>query len=225
MYPLYLYSVQQNGGISEKGIEETFELDLHPLTMQNLTNYGKSKRVGEALVVSAQKLGLWSMIYRCGTICGHEKTGGTNAMDFVNRFLQGIIQLQHAPILDSTVTFPMAPVGYVSQAIVNLSQYLFTDGGCFHLLGVPHKAPTVSQLIEYIQSFGYQDIKMLPFDEWKEYAFKSIKSVEDNVLFPLLSYFRRGRFPTTDDDIFRQDHCFEELKVLEKKEAYWSIVQ
>src|SRR5439155_6567999 len=94
--------------------------------------YIESKWVAEKLVMEARSRGIPVSIYRPATVAGHSQTGVFNTNDFVLRVLKGCIELKQAP----EIHLPMyiAPVDYVSKAIVLLSLQPQLLGKAFNLI-------------------------------------------------------------------------------------------
>lgn len=93
--------------------------------------YKQSKWVAEALVWEAMERGLPASIYRPGIIMEHSQTGIRGKPNNITLGIEACIQLGKFPILETSCIF--APVDYVSQAIVHLSQQQASIGKAFHL--------------------------------------------------------------------------------------------
>lgn len=89
--------------------------------------YPQTKWVAEKLVKIAGDRGLPVSIYRPGRISWHSKTGICNPEDHTSKMIKGCIQLGTAPELNTLVN--LAPVDYVSSAIVHLSNSNFQLDG------------------------------------------------------------------------------------------------
>lgn len=80
-----------------------------------------------------------STIYRTGRISAHSQTGAANGRDLLNNLVKGCLLLGAAfPGLD--IELSLAPVDYISQAIVHLSLQSSCLGKDFHLVS-PHPVP------------------------------------------------------------------------------------
>lgn len=146
-----------------------------------LDGYAQSKWVAEKLVRAAHVRGIPTSIYRPGMISGHSQTGASQANDLVCRLIKGLIQLGCAPKLD--VKLNLAPVDYVSQAIVHLSQQPASLGKAFHLVN-SHALP-FRELVNQIRSLGYS-IQWTDYDQWQTQLIEAASSSVDNALSPLL---------------------------------------
>jgi amino acid adenylation domain-containing protein/thioester reductase-like protein len=146
--------------------------------------YVQSKWVAEKLVTIARDRGLPVCIYRPGRISGHSKTGVFNANDFLHRLIIGCIQLGSAPA--QKTSFNIAPVDYVSRAIVYLSRQKESLGKAFHLVN-PHPLDS-GLLINLIRSLGYP-IRQVSYDRWQTELLNIAKHSPDHALYPLLPFF------------------------------------
>jgi hypothetical protein len=87
------------------------------------------------------------------------------------------------PDINTFVTF--APIDYVSNAIVSLSQ-LDNVSGCNYHLNNPHQT-TWKQISVWIESAGYP-LKTIPYHEWEEQLIQETQ-LNENILSPLLPFF------------------------------------
>ena len=145
--------------------------------------YAQSKWVAEKLMMSARARGIPVCIYRLGMISGHSQTGISQTNDMMCRMIKGFIQLGSAPDLDLMVN--MAPVDYVSKAIIHLSQQKQSRGKAFHL--VNPQSLHLSKLVEEINLLGYQ-IQQISYDQWQA-RLRNIDISQENALSPLMSLF------------------------------------
>ena len=96
------------------------------------TGYAQSKWVAEQLALAAGRRGLPVVVHRAGRISGHSQTGATCAWeDLANRLLKACIVLGAYP--DWDVELGLAPVDFVSRALVHLVGSPSAWGRCFHL--------------------------------------------------------------------------------------------
>jgi thioester reductase-like protein len=145
------------------GVDRLRESELPRYHPSLKGGYTQSKWVADRLVLSAQERGLAACIYRCVRVMGHSQTGAMNEMhDILPLVLKGCVQLGKCPVLDVEVT--LAPVDYVSQAVVHLSRQARSYGRAFHLL-TPRPIPW-PQLMATIRSFGYA-LEEFPYDQWR----------------------------------------------------------
>ncbi len=126
--------------------------------------YAQSKWVAERMVRSAQERGLPASIYRCVRVTGHSQTGKMNEMhDILPLVLKACVQMGSCPALDVDVT--LAPVDYISRAIVHLSRQEGSPGQAFHLL-TPRAMPW-QELMATVRSFGY-GLEELSYPAWRQ---------------------------------------------------------
>ncbi|PRX96570.1 non-ribosomal peptide synthetase [Allonocardiopsis opalescens] len=94
--------------------------------------YAQSKWVAEALVRQAADAGVPASVYRLGLVGGHSETGACNPSDLLGRLLHAAVRLGCAP--HHPFPLAIAPVDYVSAALVALSQSDDAAGETFHLV-------------------------------------------------------------------------------------------
>ncbi|MFP4099133.1 non-ribosomal peptide synthetase family protein [Coleofasciculus sp.] len=146
--------------------------------------YVQSKWVAEKLVTIARDRGLPVCIYRPGRISGHSKTGVFNPNDFLYRLIIGCIQLGSAPAEETS--FNIAPIDYVSRAIVYLSRQKESLGKAFHLVN-PNPLDS-GLLINSIRSLGYP-IHQVSYNQWQTKLLNIAKHSPEHALYPLLPFF------------------------------------
>jgi thioester reductase-like protein len=159
--------------------------------------YAQSKWVAEKLVRTAHSRGLPVCIYRPG-IGGHSQTGVFNVHDHVCLMIKGCIQIGSVP--DLGMTLQIAPVDYVSRAIVHLSKQQESLGKTFHLVN-----PTPIQwvnLFNWIRDYGYP-LQQVSYNKWKAKLVNQVRSSQDNALYalsPLVSdsIIEKTRLPQFD---------------------------
>ena len=147
--------------------------------------YTQSKWVAEKLVTLARNRGLPVSIYRPPLIAGDSQSGIWKTDDFTCRFIKGCIQMGSIPDMNCGVT--LAPVDYVSRAIVYLSQKKELLGKAFHLNNP--NASSWSEVTNWINELGYP-IRKLPYEEWEAELIGTVGSKE-NTLSSLLPFFLR----------------------------------
>jgi amino acid adenylation domain-containing protein/thioester reductase-like protein len=143
--------------------------------------YAQSKWVAKKLVKIASERGIPVSIYRPGQISGHSKTGVSNTNDLICRLFKAFVLLGNAPQMDWIMD--LAPVDYVSSAIINLSRQKESIGKTFHL--VNSQSLSLSDLIAEINSLGYS-IKQIPYLDWQKEFQEVANHSADNSLSPLL---------------------------------------
>jgi amino acid adenylation domain-containing protein/thioester reductase-like protein len=151
-----------------------------------LNGYAQSKWVAEKLVAAARKRGLPACIYRLGTVIGDSRTGAWNTGDYVARFIKGCIQLGSMPVQDKL--WRLAPVDYVSQAIVHLSLQPACRDKTFHIFS-PHCVHQ-DQLMTWIADLGYA-LRRLPYEQWQA-ELKTARNSPHHALYPLLPFMAEG---------------------------------
>src|SRR4028119_1097527 len=104
----------------ESGVKAVGEQD--ELTPGELLKgaYSQSKWVAEKLIEIGRERKIPISIYRPGRISGHSQTGACNSSDSLYRLLAGCVQL--GCVFDGDKLMNLAPVDYVSRAIVHLSR-------------------------------------------------------------------------------------------------------
>ncbi|GAB4190085.1 MAG: hypothetical protein Fur006_31860 [Coleofasciculaceae cyanobacterium] len=169
------------GHWEEKVVREQDSLDDYPIPSGG---YVQSKWVAEKLVTQARDRGLPVSIYRLGRVSGHSQTGVFNPNDFLYRLIKGCIQLGSVP--EGEMLEEMAPVDYVSQAIVHLSRQKESLGKNFHVIN--SSVLSSSLLINSIRSLGYS-IQQISHDQWKAELIKIAGRFPEHALYPLVSLF------------------------------------
>jgi thioester reductase-like protein len=159
----YLSTLAVLFGDAHVGVDRLYESTVAPYDPSLKGGYAQSKWVADRLVVSAHERGLQASIYRCVRVMGHSQTGTMNEMhDILPLVLKACVQMGKCPALDVDVT--MAPVDYVSRAVVHLSRQTRSHGRAFHLL--TPRAMAWRELMATIRSFGYP-LEELPYHEWR----------------------------------------------------------
>jgi hypothetical protein len=139
-------------------------------------------------------------IYRPGRIGGHSQTGVCNANDFFYRTIAGCIQLGSAPNTETSLN--IAPVDYVSQAIISLSRQSASLGKIFHLTNsYPLK---LNYLVNSIRSLGYP-IQEVSYETWRSLLLSKAESDSESVIRPLISLFPESHHES-------ENHSFADLK-------------
>jgi amino acid adenylation domain-containing protein/thioester reductase-like protein len=146
------------------------------------SGYTQSKWVAEKLVTIARDRGLPVSIYRLGRVSGHSKTGVFNQNDFLYRLIIGCIKLGKAP--DSNMIDDIAPVDYISKAIVHLSKQEKSLGKAFNFVNPqPFQSKT---LIKLLHTLGYS-LQQITYQQWQENLINIAEHYPEHPLFPLIS--------------------------------------
>lgn len=166
--------------------------------------YTQSKWVAEQLVLLARTRGIVSTIYRPGMISGHSQTGIGNTTDLVWAILKGCIQLGSAPQLEQQVN--LAPVDYVSKAIVYLSRRPELAGQIFHLFNP--QAVSWHNLMQWTNTLGHT-LRPIPYQQWRTEVFSAAGDVSSGNAFlpflPLLEKFDAEQASASQKQLFFDD--------------------
>ena len=163
--------------------------------------YSQSKWVAEQLILKAGQQGLPVSVYRPPLVSGHSETGAWNTDDFTCRFIKACIQMGYAPDLDYLLD--IAPVDYVSKAIVYLSLQTENQHKNFHLVN-PRPWHWREFLSWLQQTFGYA-VRLIPYVQWQEKV-KQTQQIPDTPLHLLLPFFlsRRGKNHLAVPELYEQ---------------------
>jgi amino acid adenylation domain-containing protein/thioester reductase-like protein len=143
--------------------------------------YSQSKWVAEKLVTIARERGLPVSVYRLGRVSGHSETGVFNQNDFLYKLIIGCVQLGSVP--DKDWREDMAPVDYVTRAIIHLSRQEKSLGKAYHFVN-PYPFYS-STLINLLHSLGYP-LQKISHHQWQTKLFQIAKSCTNHTLYPLL---------------------------------------
>ena len=164
----------RDGGVAheDRELEETRGL---------FGGYGESKWVGEQIVNLARSRGIPAAVYRPGVVSGDSQTGASNTRDMVWNLMKGCIQLGTAP--DRAFLIDVAPVDYVSRAIVHLSLRAESLGHAFHF---PSSRPMRwGEALPILRDYGYR-LDTVPLPEWHRKVAEVVPRSQDNALLPFL---------------------------------------
>ena len=168
---------------SDGGLLEEFPAD-NPAELAG--GYAQSKWVSEKLLSEAAQRGIGVTIFRPGFISGRSDTGAWPLEnDHLLRAVKGCVQLGYAP--ESDVTPNMAPVEFVSAAIVRIALSRTATGQVFNLSN-PHRV-SWETLLGWLQSFGYR-LSVVPDAVWRDRHLAGV--TRDNALFPVLPLYLGG---------------------------------
>jgi thioester reductase-like protein len=175
--------------------------------------YAQSKWVSEKLLAEAAQRGIGVTIFRPGFISGRSDNGTWPVEnDHLLRVIKGCLQMGYAP--DSDLTLDMAPVDFVSAAIVSMALREPTAGHVFNLAN-PH-AVSWSTLLSWLQRCGYA-VCVVPNALWREQHLSHIDT--RNALFPVLPLYVGG--DTTDRHVvlltkLSKVHCDHTAQMLSR---------
>jgi thioester reductase-like protein len=139
--------------------------------------YAQSKWVSEKLVMLARTRGIPASIYRPVFIGWHSQTGAFHKTDFLCSMLRGCLQMGAAPDID--MVWYMAPVDFVSRAIIHLSRRPEALGNNFHLIN-----PTMllwNELVETLRGIG-MPLERMSYSAWRQRLMAEAASSRDNAL-------------------------------------------
>jgi myxalamid-type nonribosomal peptide synthetase MxaA len=200
----------ETAAVNPLGYQEQDE----PKPDANLVNgYAQSKWVAEKLVSLAKDRGFQVAVYRPATVAGDSRSGIWNTEDFLCRLIKGCIQLGYAPA--ERIRLDMAPVDYMSRAIVSLSLQPGSTGGYFHL---NHPTPLYSdELIDGFIRLGYR-LGRISYRDWLEKVLEAGEAKQQEfALLPLLTVFseqnRDDEAMLLEENAIRYD-CSETQAVL-----------
>nr|VFJ48004.1 MAG: thioester reductase domain-containing protein [Candidatus Kentron sp. FW] len=163
---------------SDANIEEADNPDGDGLKV----GYRQTKWVAEQLVMAARERGLPANIYRVGRVWGHARTGITgNTDDLLYRLIKACLLMKKFPA--SNVMINIAPVDYISQAIIHLSQQQKPPGETFHLLN-PVPLP-LGRFFQEIRDLGYP-LEETDREKWLAEVRRRVPQGEEKALYASL---------------------------------------
>jgi thioester reductase-like protein len=177
------------------------EASALPETSNILDDYSRSKLAAERMIHIARSRGIPTNVYRPGTIAGHSQTGCSNKNDFLDQFIRTCIQLAYAPELALEIN--IAPVDYVSRAIVYLSQDIHSLNGNFHLCHPDSIA--WEELVAKLCAVGHP-IEQCSYQKWKALLQDSSRHSADSQPNPFLSLLSDEQF---EKQLLRSDNMLE----------------
>ncbi|OFA07178.1 non-ribosomal peptide synthetase [Duganella sp. HH101] len=165
--------------VTEDQLEATVrERSAPPKAEGQQGGYNQSKWVAEQLALAARARGLPVAVYRPARITGDSRTGGCNLGDYFSSWIKGCVQLGLAPRLDGD-GFDMAPVDYVSRAIVQLALGAGDQNGNFHFLN-PHRM-SLGELVATLRAAGYA-LDQADYGTWRTALQDAAAKSRDNAL-------------------------------------------
>jgi thioester reductase-like protein len=127
----------------------------------------------------------FSLVFRPGRISGSSVTGALNPLDLVTLLLLGIIELKAFP-KDLDKEIDLAPVDYISKAIVFISRQERALGKAFHLYN--NQPSSFSQLMKCLVQYGHQ-LTELPLNQF----LRELEKQKDNPFYLLRKYLSPGK--------------------------------
>jgi thioester reductase-like protein len=152
-----------------------------------IVGYRQSKWVAERLVRIAGERGVPVTIYRLAIIGAHSRTGLGNPDDLLSRVLQGSLQIGAVPDFDLDVD--LAPVDFLSGALVWLSRQPGSAGKTYHLLN-PQTVPW-NQVVDWLIETG-MPVERVSLSDWLARLHRTAQNSADNALYSLLPFLRAG---------------------------------
>jgi thioester reductase-like protein len=157
---------------------------------QLMSGYAQSKYVAERLVMTAHERGIPTAIYRPSNIVGASNTGICPASSFVNKMIQGCMEMGMAPALSAALN--LVPVDYASQGIIHLSRTQQMQGQAFHIV---NPSPLMwKDLVSFIDRLGHS-LDWVSYEAW--YAALRDQVLQTNsqqTLMSLVSLFENRQF-------------------------------
>ncbi len=171
-----------------------YDIPAHGNTLP--TGYTQSKWVAEHMLNEARARGLPITIYRVGRIGGHSQTGACQTNDFFWRMVKASLEVGSVP--DMNMLLSIAPVDYVSQSIIALSQRAACWGQNFHLFN-PHILP-LHDFHQMINQLGYL-AAALPTEEWRQRLLERAQQDQTSAAYPLLPLLSRGSLADWEEHV------------------------
>jgi thioester reductase-like protein len=152
--------------------------------------YQKTKAVAEKLIQIARQRGLSACTYRPGRIMADSKTGiSSNLGFFLVVLIKACILLGKYP--SKSTAFEIAPVDYVSGAIVNLSLQENSLGKTFHLSNP--QAISWIDLMNEVSSLGYS-LEKIDYQQWFVELENYASTQGDNELLALVKHLKNAQY-------------------------------
>ncbi|SFM26657.1 non-ribosomal peptide synthetase [Rugamonas rubra] len=147
--------------------------------------YNQSKWVAEQLALAARARGLPVALYRPARITGDSRDGTANLGDYFHSWIKGCVQLGLAPRVDGD-SFDMAPVDYVSRAIVQLALGAGPADGNFHFLN-PRRM-SLDELLDCLRAAGHA-VAPTDYASWRTALLAATADSRDNALAGFAALF------------------------------------
>jgi myxalamid-type nonribosomal peptide synthetase MxaA len=184
--------------VTEDHLDQTvFESSPPPAGASQHGGYNQSKWVGEQMALLARARGVPVALYRPARITGDSRNGCSNLGDYFNSWVKGCLQLGMVPH-SAGDTFDMAPVDYVSAAIVRIALGGGDENGNFHFLN-PHRLP-VEELSATLRARGFV-FDDVDYPTWRAALQAAVAVSRENALSTFAALFPEhsdGREPGFD---------------------------
>jgi myxalamid-type nonribosomal peptide synthetase MxaA len=170
------------------------------------SGYDDVKWVGEKCLINAADRGLPVARYRPGEVSGDSRTGRGMLHHFIVSAFKGFLQLGAFPRIDTYLD--MAPVDYMTKALVHLAFRRKPLGRAFHLTN-PRPLP-MREVLTFFRNLGYR-FEEIPFAEVRRRLFEDA-DFPNNALFPF-----QTALESMDDRNFQLPHydCRQTLAELQ----------
>ncbi len=161
------------------GAEYTF-YEQDSLDHGKLLNFGynQSKWVAEKCLLQASERGLPMARYRPGEVGGDTLTGHCVTNHFIFAAMKGFLEAGALPLVDSD--FDVAPVDYVTKALVHIAFHCNPIGRAYHLTN-PRRCH-MTKVLEFFRSLGYR-FEEIQFEELRDRLIRAT-DFSDSALFP-----------------------------------------
>jgi thioester reductase-like protein len=151
--------------------------------------YKQSKWVAEGLVRAARERGLPTVIHRPGRILGDSRTGIIDRFsDLLGNMMQGCLQMEQFPSVETTLN--VAPVDYVSRAIVLLGQQQSALNRNFHISNP--QSIDWQTLWQTIRDLGYS-AESCALPDWIDAINQRAKDQQNKQLYLTLKHLLRSK--------------------------------
>ncbi|AOY76263.1 thioester reductase domain-containing protein [Clostridium formicaceticum] len=178
------------------------------------SGYAQTKWVSEHHLIQAQEKGIPITIFRCGQITGSSQTADGTAQDTFHNLLKIFSQVEFVPQWDENV-MDIAPIDYVSRAILAISQQNNCYGKIYHLSN-PNPIP-VQTFFACLLKKNPTILKKVSFEEWADSCLRYINNLPNDSIKTLLRlFFLKDDF---GNRVFKDYFCTMNLSNSNTREA------
>jgi thioester reductase-like protein len=163
------------------------------ITGPPMSAYGKSKLEAEETVLNAAAAGLPASVYKICRLAPDSRTGLSNRNDILIRFLDAMLQVGAAPIVEFDEYW--FPVDVAARAVVETAKKS-CDGKVFSL--VPREQTSLEYLLEVGREHGFH-IEMVTLPDWLKRV-RATKSSEHELTIRALRLDDLARELEDDDE-------------------------